>query len=218
MSKSVEAGDGNDPPFEEVHPGGEGAYYGSVEEEAEGKRHKGRNRLVSIGLAVVVVGVVAFFVARATFGGSSSGVVKPGNSAPAILLPGLNGNQISLASYRGKVVLVNFWATWCPPCQAEMPNLAQVYQQRKGEGFEILGVDQGESQDTVAGYLKSNQSKSYDWTIALDHTDKVSQDYGVYTLPTSFLIDRDGKIVQIWNTQVSQSSLDKALASLGITG
>lgn len=199
---------------DEVHPAGEGAYYGDGEVD-EGNQHHGRNRLISIGLAVVVVGVVAFFVARATFGGSSSGVVKAGNNAPPISLPGLSGNSVSLASYRGKVVLVNFWATWCPPCQAEMPHLAQIYQQRKGEGFEILGVDQGESQDTVTSYLKS---KSYDWTFVLDHTDKVSQDYGVYTLPTSFLIDRNGKIVQIWKTQVSKTSLEQALAGLGING
>ncbi|HET9014617.1 MAG TPA: TlpA disulfide reductase family protein [Thermomicrobiaceae bacterium] len=171
-------------------------------------------RLTTIVVAVLFVGGVGFVIARATFGGGgSAAVVAVGHQAPPISLPNLDGQTVQLSALRGKVVLVNFWATWCPPCQAEMPELQSVYQARQGTGFVILGVDQAESADIVRPYVAQ---RHFDWTFALDQNTDVSREYGVYGIPESFLVDRQGRIAYIWKGPLTRAGLEQQLAVLGV--
>lgn len=81
-------------------------------------------------------------------------LVSPPRPAPGFTLQDIDGKTHSLAEYRGKVVLVNFWATWCPPCRAEMPSIERLYASMKGKPFVVLALDQGESVDSVFAFMK----------------------------------------------------------------
>jgi peroxiredoxin len=119
-----------------------------------------------------------------------------GQAAGDFSLPDANGNLVSLASYRGKVVMVNFWATWCGTCQNEMPSLEALYRDfKKRPDFALvtISVDQ-EGWSIIAPFLKQ---KDYDFPVLADADSRVSAAYGVTALPTTYLVDRNGRIV--WN-------------------
>jgi peroxiredoxin len=120
------------------------------------------------------------------------GVASANAPVPAFALTTLGGEQVSRESLRGQVVLVNFWATWCPPCRVEMPGFQKVYEEKRDRGFTILGIatDVGGSR-TVADFL-AERGITYPVAMA---TGKVMRDFGgANMLPTSYLIDRQGRI------------------------
>jgi len=104
----------------------------------------------------------------------------------------LEGETKSLGSYKGKVVFLNFWATWCGPCRLEMPSMEAVYKKFNDKGLEILAVNCAEDKTTVSSYMKS---EGYTFPALLDLDGRVSSNYGVQSIPTTFLIDRDGMII-----------------------
>jgi peroxiredoxin len=108
-------------------------------------------------------------------------------------LNSLQGEEISLDQYKGKYLLVNFWATWCGPCKMEMPSLEALYQRFKTEEFDILAISNDMFGKTVVEpYIKAN---NLSFTILLDNQLKVSYQFGVVSLPTTFLIDPQGNII-----------------------
>ena len=109
-------------------------------------------------------------------------------------LPGLD-DDVTLANYRGQYVLVNFWATWCPPCQAEMPDLNAYHVTHQDEGFSVLAVNMGEDAATVTQFVRAF---GITFPVALDLTGRVFDQYGGESLPTSFLIGPDGTVVKTW--------------------
>ncbi len=111
--------------------------------------------------------------------------------APAIQLNDIGGNSVSLADFKGQVVIVNFWATWCPECRAEMPALNQVYQALHARGLAILEVNQLESATQVNAYT---QPFHLTMPILLDVDGNVSSRFQVRALPTTFFMDRRGVI------------------------
>lgn len=116
---------------------------------------------------------------------------QAGHPAPDFTLTALHGPPISLQGFRGKVVLVNFWATWCTPCRTEMPMLAQWYRSLHRRGLVIVGVDQQEGRADVQAFT---QRLRIPYPIALDNDGSVSARYNVVGLPTSFLLGSDGVI------------------------
>ncbi len=98
-----------------------------------------------------------------------------------------------MADYKGKVVLVNFWATWCPPCRREMPSMERLYQKLKGEPFTVLAPDQIESFDIVFSFM-GQLEPSPTFPILLDSKSTASRAWKVKGLPTSFLVDKQGRI------------------------
>ena len=107
-------------------------------------------------------------------------------------LPLLSRGNATLSSYKGKVVILNFWATWCPPCRAEMPSMEVLYQRLKSQGLELLAVDLGEDRETVQQFIQKGQ---YTFPVLLDESRSVSPKYGISAIPTSYILDREGKIV-----------------------
>lgn len=121
-----------------------------------------------------------------------------------LLTPG--GEAVRLADLRGKVVLLNFWATWCPPCKAEMPDMQSLHEQYGGaQGLVILGIDFQEDAATVDAFVREH---GLTFPIVLDPTGEVTQDlYHVRPLPTSMIIDREGFIRDVWNGQIVKAAM-----------
>ena len=104
----------------------------------------------------------------------------------------LSGGSAFLSSFKGKIVILNFWATWCPPCRAEMPSMEKLYQLYKDKGFEILAVDLGESDETVSQFIKRG---NFTFPVMMDSNNKIGIMYGIESIPTSFILNREGKII-----------------------
>ena len=137
--------------------------------------------------------------------------VKVSFAAPDLSLQNINGETQSLADFRGNVVLVNNWATWCPPCKAEMPTLAAYYNQHHAEGFTIIAVEAG---DSVEGVSKFAQSYGLGFPVWLDlHGDSLKA-FGNGTLPNSYVIDRSGTVQYAWTGEISRAMLEKYITPL----
>lgn len=115
-------------------------------------------------------------------------------TAPEFTLNDMDGRPHRLADYRGHWVLVNFWATWCPPCRKEMPSLEQLYQTYRGRGLRVLAINQWEDADHVFSYM-GELNVFPEFPILFDPESRVSEDWGVRGLPTSFIVDPAGRIV-----------------------
>jgi peroxiredoxin len=114
-----------------------------------------------------------------------------GKAAPDFTLPSIDGQQVSLQQYRGKVVFLNFWATWCIPCREEMPGLEQLHQKYQSEGLVVLAIDLKESAEQVKTFF---QKHGLSFPSLLDQQGSVFRDYLVAGMPTTYLIGRDGKL------------------------
>ena len=109
-------------------------------------------------------------------------------------LDALDGSRVSLSSFKGKVVLLSFWATWCGPCRQEMPEMQTLYQKLKGRGFEVVAVDMMEDKATVSQFVKKS---GYTFPVLLDTTGTVggASLYDARAIPTNYVIDKTGHIV-----------------------
>jgi thiol-disulfide isomerase/thioredoxin len=121
-----------------------------------------------------------------------SGPPAVGQLAPDFTLKDLGGNPVTLSSLRGKVVIVNFWATWCPPCRAEMPSMEQLYRELGTEGLVLLAINiEQDGRQTVAKFLATSP---HSFPVLIDDKEVVQKRYGVYKFPESFVVRKDGVI------------------------
>ena len=118
-----------------------------------------------------------------------------GKTVPDFSAMDLDGNQISLEQYRGKVVLLDFWAVWCGPCIAEMPNVKAVYNSYKDEGFDIIGISLDTDEDHLRDYLKENDIPWRQVFSGEGWKSPVAQQYGIRAIPAPWLIDKDGTLI-----------------------
>jgi DsbE subfamily thiol:disulfide oxidoreductase len=138
--------------------------------------------------------------------------------APAIELMALNGGRHGLSDLRGKVVLVNFWATWCPPCRAEMPSLARLAQRMEGKSFAILGVDMGETAEEVKAFLKE---MPVPFPILMDEDGAALKRWNVIGFPSTFLVDAKGILrygitgAIEWDAPEAVEAIEKLLKEVG---
>ncbi|OZA25198.1 MAG: thioredoxin [Hydrogenophilales bacterium 17-61-9] len=114
--------------------------------------------------------------------------------APGLKLNDINGAAHDLAQLKGHVVLINFWATWCPPCRREMPSLERLTQQLKGEAFSALAVNVGENVDSISLFT-SQLDTDLSFPLLLDSRSLTLQAWKVAGLPTTYLIDKKGRVV-----------------------
>ena len=119
--------------------------------------------------------------------------VAPPLAAADFALPDIDGENHALSDYRGRVVMLNFWATWCPPCRREMPSMQRLYDKYRERGLVVVAVNQWEDPDLVFEFT-GRLSVDPTFPILFDREGRFAEDYGVKGLPTTFLIDKDGQI------------------------
>ena len=132
-------------------------------------------------------------------------------AAPELSLQNINGETESLADYRDKIVLVNNWATWCPPCKAEMPTLVAYHNEHTADGFSIIAIEAGEPVDLVSQFA---QSFGMNFPVWLDPNSESLQAFGNGSLPNSYVIDRTGTIRYAWTGEISMTMLEKYVTPL----
>ncbi len=133
-----------------------------------------------------------------------------GYLAPDFELPNLGGAPVKLSDYRGNVIVLNFWATWCGPCRAELPTLKGIWE--KGQpGLLVIGVDAGETRNDVAAFASLN---GLEYPVLLDQAMSVARAYEVQTIPATFVIDRDGVIRHRRRGAIKPGELDLAIKAL----
>jgi thiol-disulfide isomerase/thioredoxin len=116
---------------------------------------------------------------------------EAGEPAPELRLKDLAGREHTWADHRGKVVLVNFWATWCEPCRDELPSLVRLKKKLKGQPFEVLAIDLGEGEERVKAFLAK---LPLTFPVLLDPDSTAMRDWKLRGLPTSFVVDGDGRV------------------------
>lgn len=152
---------------------------------------------IAFSLIVLALGVIWTFISRVPSvvdtDGSNQTSPKEGFYAPDFSLELLGGGQVTLSDMRGKVVLVNLWASWCPPCRAEMPAIERIYRSFKSQGLEVLAVNMT-NQDNEASAASFIQELGLTFPVLLDRSGDVGARYFLRGLPSSYFIDRKGII------------------------
>lgn len=146
-------------------------------------------------LAVILGAVLVYFVASAPHEDDGDAHATP-EKAAVLVEKSLDGGEISLASYKGKVVLVDFWATWCAPCQEEIPDLVALREKLAPRGFEILGISMDE--DGAKAVKRFLKKRPIPYPLALNGGETEPNGWTVPGLPTAYLIGRDGMIRKRW--------------------
>ncbi len=163
----------------------------------EGGRSNPRRRVLGT-LALLLLALAGLTMTQTSMGepiraalGQLSPAPRIGNRMLDFTLPDTGGRAVSTSQLSGKVVIINFWATWCPPCRQEMPALQQVYDQHREHGLVLLGVDYGEDRETVVNFA---HEIGVSFPLLLDRDTAVGQRYRFQGLPTSVFVDRQGII------------------------
>jgi cytochrome c biogenesis protein CcmG/thiol:disulfide interchange protein DsbE len=161
------------------------------------------NRWLKLGLLFLVAVVGTQLLLR-----RPQSAVNGGSAAPPLALPDLGGRTIDLESLRGRVVLVNFWATWCPPCRAELPELAELWQDHERSCLEVLGVaEQSPPADLQLA------SRSIPYPILTDPRGAAATAWSVFGFPSSYLVDPEGKVVRVFEGAVRKQDVVEAMRS-----
>jgi peroxiredoxin len=167
------------------------------------------------GILWIAGAVIAAIVLAVYFRGSSATPSGPaalaGQPAPSFAVPQLSGGSSELVQHRGRIVVMNLWATWCPPCRAEMPDLQRLYETYKNRNVDVLGVDQGESAVRVAAFAKS---LGIHYPILLDHNQQYGRVYAALGLPTTVIVDPQGVVSRAFDGPLSYPQMVDAITPL----
>jgi len=153
----------------------------------------------SIYAIILLAGLIWIFASADKTNSATAGHIpapQKGFLAPAFKLETPDGQTVALTDYRGTAVLVNLWATWCPPCRAEMPTLEKVYEEYKTKGLVVLGID-ATNQDNLDAIAPFEKQYGITFPILLDTNGEASVLYELRSLPTSFFVGRDGVIREV---------------------
>ena len=166
------------------------------------------NIIWMVFISVLLLAPAAGYAEHDSFGKMGGGPPKISQSAPDFLVRNLKGKMVKLSDFKGKVLLLNFWATWCGACREEMASMQNLHTSLQAEGVEVLAVSIARwNEDRIQEYVKVN---NYTFSVLLDQDQKVRKQYHVMGLPTSYLIDGEGKIrgyasgARAWDSPDSQ--------------
>ncbi len=141
----------------------------------------------------------------------SAGPAAVGQQAPEFALPTTSGGMARLSDYRGKVVIVNLWATWCGPCRMEVPELVAAYERYQERGFTVLAINQGEPLDLVAAFAGEFGMR---FPVLLDEQARMRASYPYRGIPTSFIVDREGVVRKIWVGTMPEEAITQLVEPL----
>lgn len=167
--------------------------------------------LLMIGCGFIAIGIMFLMLSDETANASASTVdfstvpSKVNYPAPDLSLTDLDGKPVSLVDYRGQVVLVNLWATWCPPCREEMPTLVDFYNKYRSLGFVLIAIDQGETAELVKPFVTEF---ALPFPVWLDMESLAGREFNTMNLPSSYVIDRDGQVRLMWIGGISRKNLE----------
>jgi thiol-disulfide isomerase/thioredoxin len=186
------------------------------------RKHEQQKRYTTLGvfagLGLILLAVVVLLMlpkSNPNSAGSAQGLstipAKVNYPAPELSLENIEGNLESLSDFRDKVVLVNNWATWCPPCKAEMPTLVAFYNDHAKEGLMIIAVEAGEPKEEVQKFVDQFQMP---FTVWLDPDGKSLNAFKNGNLPNSYVIDRTGTVRLMWTGEINREALEKFVIPL----
>ena len=167
-------------------------------------------------LVAVALGVGVLIGRQGTAGAARASAQRPvsverDQLAPLFSLPSTTGETVALSSFEGQVVLVNFWATWCPPCRDEMPVIQATHEKYADRGFRVLAVNVQETPGQVEAYARE---LGLTFPLLLDQRGDVTQTYRVQNLPRSFFLDRQGRVVRIHPGELTPDTMERYLKEL----
>lgn len=183
-------------------------------------RSKNLTGMIFLGLGLILMGLTTLaLLPRKTTAATSPSPSLPRTipvevnyKAPALTLSSLDGKEHSLSDYRGQVVLVNLWATWCPPCKAEMPTLNAYFQEHSDEGFMLIAINDGDKEEDVITFV---ENYGLDFQVWIDTEHKASiNTFKTQSLPSSFVIDREGVIRLRWVGEIGEDTLEEYVTPL----
>ena len=175
----------------------------------------------TILIILIILTIAAIFIAQTPFSKEETIIGEPqnnentglgiGNSAPDFILKSIEGKSVQLSSFRGKKsVVVNFWATWCPPCREEMPAFEEIYIGNRGK-LEILGINLQESERAINNFVKSYPVT---FSLLLDPNSEAKGLYNVFTQPVTYFIDKNGIIVDKKFGPLTQQEIEDKFGKL----
>lgn len=138
-------------------------------------------------------------------------VLQIGQAAPDFELETLEGEKVKLSELKGKPVVINYWATWCPPCRKEMPEFQQVYDKYKGDGLHFYAINVGESKVAVSDF---RDRVGVNFPILIDTKEEAQTAYKILPLPATFFIDREGVIRGVYQFQISLPQIEDEVKRL----
>ena len=174
------------------------------------RQEKIRNTLMLVLGGGMILGALVWIVIASL---NSPNIVpaRVGASVGDFSLTDVTGKNVRLSDYKGKPILINAWATWCPPCKAEMPLLNQYYQAHAKDGFVLLAVNAGDTKDVTASFVDQN---GLAFPVLLDPGSQLLDQLAIRSFPTSVLIGKDGKVKSIHVGMFTQESLESEVSPL----
>jgi peroxiredoxin len=171
--------------------------------------------LVGFGLMILIGAAVFQQASKGTTTTADNPFILPpievDQPAPELTLSDLEGNQVSLSDFAGEVVLVNNWATWCPPCRQEMPEFQAYYEKYHGQGFQIVAVEAGQPKSEVEAFVKE---QGLDFVVLLDPENQSLVTFQNNSLPNSWVIDRRGNLRLAWLGAINLDTLEAYVTPL----
>ncbi len=165
--------------------------------------------MLMMGTGLISIGIMLFVLTDSPNDSTQDFSVVPVKvdfPAPELTLVDLAGNTVSLNDHLGSVVLVNLWATWCPPCKEEMPTLQTFYEKYRADGFVLLAIDQEETLEIVEPFVKEF---GLTFPVWLDEDYQAQRVFNTMNLPSSYVIDRKGRVRLMWIGGISKTNLEK---------
>ncbi|USK73290.1 thiol-disulfide oxidoreductase ResA [Peribacillus frigoritolerans] len=167
---------------------------------------KKKRRLISRTIILLLLGAALVFALYTNFTKDKNESLRKGSEAPNFVLTDMEGKEHKLSDYKGKGVFLNFWGTYCKPCEYEMPYMENQYKNFKDQGVEILAVNVGESDYAVNNFITKHDLT---FPVMIDKGREVENAYRVDILPVSFLVDKEGKVIDIITGALTEKSIQK---------